>query len=102
MKMAVSIPDDLFHKVDKLARLTKQSRSRLFSDALSESARDSSHAERYGANSDYFVLLNPSARIRLCRFVRSIPNARAAPETFQLDSSSARRICSRSADSRAS
>ena len=30
------------------------------------------------------------------------PSARAAPETFQFDSSSARRMCSRSADSRAS
>src|ERR1700722_12313909 len=48
------------------------------------------------------VRLKPSARIRLCRFVRSIPKARAAPETFQLVSSSARRICSRSADARAS
>ena len=40
----------------------------------------------------YFPLLIPSARIRLCRFVRSIPNARAAPDTFQPASSSARRI----------
>ena len=37
-------------------------------------------------------LLNPSARIRLCKFVRSIPSARATPDTFQLASSSARRI----------
>ena len=39
-----------------------------------------------------FPLLNPNARIRLCKFVRSIPRARAAPDTFQLASSSARRI----------
>src|ERR1700722_4490701 len=50
----------------------------------------------------YFVRFNPSARMRLWRFVRSIPKARAAPETFQLVSSRARRMCSRSADARAS
>jgi hypothetical protein len=38
----------------------------------------------------YCPLVRPSARMRLCRLVRSMPSARAAPETFQLDSSSAR------------
>src|ERR1019366_2977186 len=55
-----------------------------------------------GVHMRYFPRVRPSARIRLCKFVRSIPSARAAPDTFQLDSSSARRMWSRSADSRAS
>jgi len=36
MKTAVSIPDDVFEGVERLARRTKRSRSRLFSDALKE------------------------------------------------------------------
>ncbi len=36
MKTAVSIPDDIFKAADRLARRTKRSRSRLFSDALRE------------------------------------------------------------------
>lgn len=36
MKTAVSIPDDLFDGAEQLARRTKKSRSRLFSDALRE------------------------------------------------------------------
>ena len=36
MKTAVSIPDDLFRSAERLARRTKRSRSRLFSDALKE------------------------------------------------------------------
>lgn len=36
MKTAVSIPDDVFHKAERLARRTKRSRSRLYSDALSD------------------------------------------------------------------
>ena len=36
MKMVVSIPDDVFHKAERLARRTKRSRSRLFSDALKD------------------------------------------------------------------
>lgn len=36
MKTAVSIPDDLFDSADRLARRTKKSRSRIFSDALRE------------------------------------------------------------------
>jgi len=36
MKTAVSIPDDIFEKTEKLARRTKRSRSRIFSDALRE------------------------------------------------------------------
>ncbi len=36
MKTAVSIPDDVFEGAERLARRTKKSRSRLFSDALSE------------------------------------------------------------------
>ncbi len=36
MKTAVSIPDDIFEGAERLARRTKRSRSRLFSDALKE------------------------------------------------------------------
>jgi metal-responsive CopG/Arc/MetJ family transcriptional regulator len=36
MKTAVSIPDDVFKEAERLARRTKQSRSRVFSDALRE------------------------------------------------------------------
>ena len=36
MKTAVSIPDDVFQGAERLARRTKRSRSRLFSDALRE------------------------------------------------------------------
>jgi predicted transcriptional regulator len=36
MKTAVSIPDDVFEKVERLARRMKKSRSRLFSNALEE------------------------------------------------------------------
>ncbi len=36
MKTAVSIPDDVFERAERLARRTKKSRSRLFSDALKE------------------------------------------------------------------
>jgi len=36
MKTAVSIPDDVFEAAELLARRTKRSRSRLFSDALRE------------------------------------------------------------------
>jgi metal-responsive CopG/Arc/MetJ family transcriptional regulator len=36
MKTAVSIPDDVFSGAERLARRTKRSRSRLYSDALRE------------------------------------------------------------------
>jgi len=36
MKTAVSIPDDVFNGAERLARRTKRSRSRLYSDALRE------------------------------------------------------------------
>jgi metal-responsive CopG/Arc/MetJ family transcriptional regulator len=36
MKTAISIPDDLFEDAERLAKRTKKSRSRLFSDALKE------------------------------------------------------------------
>jgi metal-responsive CopG/Arc/MetJ family transcriptional regulator len=36
MKTAVSIPDDIFEGAERLARRTKRSRSRVFSDALKE------------------------------------------------------------------
>jgi antitoxin MazE6 len=36
MKTAVSIPDDIFEGAERLARRTKKSRSRLFSDAVKE------------------------------------------------------------------
>ncbi|HTS78502.1 MAG TPA: ribbon-helix-helix protein, CopG family [Bryobacteraceae bacterium] len=36
MKTAVSVPDDIFRGAERLARRTKKSRSRLFTDALRE------------------------------------------------------------------
>jgi hypothetical protein len=36
MKTAVSIPDDIFKKAERLARRMKKSRSELFSNALSD------------------------------------------------------------------
>jgi len=36
MKTAISIPDDVYEGAERLARRTKRSRSRLFSDALKE------------------------------------------------------------------
>ena len=36
MKTAVSIPDDVFERAERLARRTKKSRSQLYSDALKE------------------------------------------------------------------
>ena len=36
MKTAISIPDDLFEGAERLARRTRRSRSRLFTDALRE------------------------------------------------------------------
>lgn len=36
MKTAVSIPDEVFEKAERLARRSKRSRSQLFSAALSE------------------------------------------------------------------
>ena len=44
MKTAVSIPDDIFEGAERLARRTKRSRSRLFSDALKE------YLARHGAD----------------------------------------------------
>jgi len=36
MKIAVSIPDDVFRRAEELAEQTNRSRSRLYSDALGE------------------------------------------------------------------
>ena len=36
MKTAVSVPDDLFKKADRLARRQRKSRSRLYADAVAE------------------------------------------------------------------
>ena len=36
MKTAVSIPDDVFKEAERLARRTKQTRSRVFSEAVRE------------------------------------------------------------------
>jgi predicted transcriptional regulator len=36
MKTAVSVPDDLFKKADRLARRQRKSRSRLYADAITE------------------------------------------------------------------
>jgi metal-responsive CopG/Arc/MetJ family transcriptional regulator len=51
MKTAVSIPDDVFRGAEQLARRTKQSRSRIFSEALREYlARHSSEEVTGGVN----------------------------------------------------
>jgi hypothetical protein len=44
MKTAVSIPDKIFQDAERLARLTRRSRSQLFSDALKE------YLARHGAD----------------------------------------------------
>lgn len=36
MKTAISIPDDVFRRAERLARRTRKSRSELFSDAIRE------------------------------------------------------------------
>ncbi|MBZ5621381.1 MAG: ribbon-helix-helix protein, CopG family [Acidobacteriia bacterium] len=36
MKTAISIPDEVFERAERLARRTKKSRSQLFSDAVRE------------------------------------------------------------------
>ena len=36
MKTAVSIPDEIYHSAERLARRTKKSRSRLYGDALKD------------------------------------------------------------------
>jgi len=36
MKTAISVPDEIYEGAERLARRTKKSRSRLFSDALRE------------------------------------------------------------------
>jgi metal-responsive CopG/Arc/MetJ family transcriptional regulator len=36
MKIAVSIPDEVYERAERLARRTKMSRSRLYGDALNE------------------------------------------------------------------
>jgi metal-responsive CopG/Arc/MetJ family transcriptional regulator len=72
MKTAVSIPDDIFEKAERLARRMKKSRSQLFSHALGEyvarhapdhvtEAMDKVCAE-IGTGSDRFVS-NASRRI---------------------------------------
>jgi predicted transcriptional regulator len=57
MKTAISIPDPIFRKAEKLARRLRKSRSRLFSEAVEEyvsrhdpSAITSALDEVYGAN----------------------------------------------------
>lgn len=65
MKTAVSIPNDLFYGAERLARKTRRSRSRLFSDALREYlARHTPHEvtelmdqamEKIGEGQDTFV-----------------------------------------------
>ena len=36
MKTAVSVPDDVFHQIEKIAKRTRRSRSEVFSQALRE------------------------------------------------------------------
>jgi metal-responsive CopG/Arc/MetJ family transcriptional regulator len=36
MKTAISLPDDLFHAVERLVRLSKRHRSEVYADALRE------------------------------------------------------------------
>jgi predicted transcriptional regulator len=44
MKTAISIPDEVFTRAEKLAKRTKKSRSRLYSDAVRE------YVDRHSAN----------------------------------------------------
>ncbi len=44
MKTAVSVPEDIFERAERLARQTKRSRSRLYSEALKE------YIERHAAD----------------------------------------------------
>lgn len=44
MKTAVSVPEDIFERAERLARRTKKSRSRLYSEALKE------YVERHAAD----------------------------------------------------
>ena len=67
MKTAVSIPDDVFEGAERLAKRTRKSRSRLFSDALREyvarhSAEEVTEAmdrvcDALGGNTDEFVAI---------------------------------------------
>ena len=65
MKIAVSVPDELFHEAERLARRTKRSRSEVYSRALAEyvarhapdrvtEAMDRTLAE-LGESADHFV-----------------------------------------------
>ena len=74
MKTAVSIPNELFEVAERLARRTRKSRSRLFSDALREyvsrrspekitESMDHALAEIGGENSDPFVSLASRRRL---------------------------------------
>jgi len=73
MKTAVSIPNELFDMAERLARRTRKSRSRLFSDALREyvarrspdkitEAMDEALAE-IGESNDPFVAAASRARL---------------------------------------
>ncbi len=65
MKTAVSIPDEVFEKVERLARRARKSRSEVFSAALREyvarhapdevTASIDQVCDRIGADSDSFV-----------------------------------------------
>jgi len=74
MKTAVSIPNELFDMAERLARRTRKSRSRLFSDALREyvarrspdritEAMDQALAE-IGASEDPFVAAASRRRLQ--------------------------------------
>ncbi len=56
MKTAISIPDTVFESAEKLARLTKKSRSQLFSDAVT-TAMDRVCEELGDTRPDSFVSL---------------------------------------------
>src|SRR6185503_7761599 len=78
MKTAISIPDDIFEGAQRLARRTRKSRSRLFSDAVKE----------------YLARHSPDevteAMNRVCAGVEGPPGVRKVKDRFV--SASARRI----------
>ena len=77
MKTAISIPDDVFEVAERLARRTKKSRSRLFSDAIGEyvarhAARATGLAKDSVANVSQIVTLD---RGLLTEFVNKLASA---------------------------
>jgi len=84
MKTAVSIPDEIFKGAERLARRTRKSRSRLFSDALRE------YLARHAADE------LTEAMDRVCADLRETPGVKLGRTRDAFVSTSARRILERS------